>query len=214
MAGRLLKNQNKLRPPKSVDFFNGAVMFFTKGDWIGLKAPKDANYHIHAGFTATGLTVLKTVEHSKSHTTLAKVSHEKLEKGLGKFFSEILHNEIDPTIPEFKDWTVLIPKSKSPDSPIARKVIVERGRKMSMTLAPLIELGPRGALDELFDVLPMAGVLGREFKWALAYPTRNWKKFSRRTMRWLHGWGGHYYMISSRKREMLLSQSFGLSRAR
>jgi len=201
------------KPIKRVNLFNQAIMFFTNGGWIGLKAPKDANYHFHAGFTPEGLSLLKTVENPKSRTPLAKVSNEELQAGLGSFLSEILRNEIDPTDQEFRKWTVLIPRSTSPDSPIARKLIVEKGREATVTLEPLILLGPRGALHELFYVLPTADVVGRQFKWALAYPTRNWREFSRRTMRWLHGWYGRYYVISDRKRNMLLRQSFGFSRA-
>lgn len=195
---------------KRLNLFNQALMFFTKGDWLGLKAPKDADYHFHVGFTSTGLSALKTLEPAKSHTRLAEVPNEELKKGLERFFSEILRNEIDPTNLRFKRWTVLIPRSTSPDSPIAKKLIVERGREAYVTLAPLIEMGPLRALHQLFYVLPMAEVAGLRFKWALAYPTRNWRFFSGRTMRWLHGWGGHYYMISDRKRTMLLRKSFGL----
>lgn len=183
-------------------------MFFTKGDWLGLKAPRDANYHLHVGFTPTGLLLLKTMEHPKSHVCLAEVSNEELEGGLGRFFSEILRNEIDQTHSRFRKWTVLLPRSTSPDSPIAKKLFVEEGREVDVTIAPLIEMGPLRMLHELFYVLPMAEIAGRSFKWGLAYPTMNWRKFSVRSMRWLHGWGGHYYMMSDRKRAMLLRKSF------
>ncbi len=198
------------KPIKRLNVFNQAVLFFTKGDWIGLKAPTNANYHLHAGFTPTGLSILRTMEKPKVRTRLAEVSNEELQRGLEMFFSEILRNEIDPIALKFKKWTVLIPKSTSPDSPIAKKLIVERGREASLTLEPLIELGPRAALHELFHILPMADVTGRQFKWALAYPTRRIREFNPRSMRWLHGWFGRYYLISDRKRTMLLRKSFGL----
>lgn len=140
------------RQIKRLNLFNEAVMFFTKGDWVGLKAPKDANYRLHVGLTRTGLSVLKTMEHPKSRTPLVGVSNEELEKGLGRFFSEVLRNEIDPIDSRFKEWTVLIPRSTSPDSPLARKLITEKGREASLTLAPLIELGPAGVFHELFEV--------------------------------------------------------------
>ena len=196
------------KPIKRINLFNQAIMFFTNGGWIGLKAPKDADYHFHIGFTSAGLSLLKTVENPKSRTALASVSNEELQSGLGRFFSEILRNEIDPTSHEFVKWTVLLPRSTSPDSPIAKKLIFERGREATMKLEPSMRLGPRKSLHELFHVLPMTGVVGRQFKWALAYPTRNLRKFSRGSMRWLHGWYGRYYMISDRKRTKLLRQSF------
>lgn len=199
---------------KRVNLFDEAMMFFTSGDWIGLKAPKDADFHLHAGFTPAGLSLLKTIENPKSHTPLANVSNEELQAGLERFFSEILRNQIDPTDHEFRKWTVLLPRTMSPDSPIARKLIVEKGREATVNLDPLILLGPRGALHELFYVLPMADVVRRQFKWALAYPARKIREFNPRSMRWLHGWYGRYYMIPDRKRNMLLRQSFGISGAR
>ena len=196
---------------KRLVLLDEAIMFFTKGDWLGLKAPKDAAYHLIAGFTPTGLSVLKTTENPKSHTPLAEVSNDELRKGLGNLLSEILQTEIDPADPRFKNWTVLIPKSTSQDSPIAQKLFVEKGRTASIILAPLMEIGPDRTLHELFDIIPLADLSGRRFKWALAYPTRNWRKFSGQTLRWLHGWGGRYYMISNRKRTMLLRKNFGLA---
>jgi len=187
-------------------------MFFTKDDWLGLKTPKDANLHLHAGFSSTGLYILKTTEHPKTHTTLASVSNESLDDGLRKYFLEVARNEIDPSDPKFRKWTVLIPKSTSPDSPIAKRFFVEKRRTASLTLAPLFEMGRVRVLHELFEVTGMARVRGRQFKWALAYPTRDHREFTGRTLRWLHGWNGRYYMLSDRRRNMLLKNAFGLNR--
>jgi hypothetical protein len=186
-------------------------MFFTKGDWVGLK-PKDAPYHILVGFTAAGMSVHKTIERSNLHVPLAEVPNEALKEGLGRFFSEILRNEIDPTAEKFGDWTALIPWSTSPDTPLARKLIVETGRKASLTLTPLIEMGAVRSLHALYDVIPMAKVEGRQFKWALAYPTRKIREFNPRSLRWMYGSNGHYYMISDRKRNMLLRTAFGMTK--
>jgi hypothetical protein len=186
-------------------------MFFTKGGWFGLK-PKEAPYHILAGFTQDGMSVHKTIERSNLHVPLAQATNEALKAGLDTFFSEILGNEIDPTADKFRDWTALIPRSTSPDTPLARKLIVENGRKASLTLAPLIEMGAVRSLHALYDVIPMAKVEGRQFKWALAYPTRKIREFNPRSLRWMHGWNGHYYMISDRKRNMLLRTTFGITK--
>ncbi len=194
---------------KRLNLFNEGVMFFTKGGWVGLK-PKDAPYHLLAGFTQAGMSVHKTIENSKTHIPLADVSNEAIERGLGRVFAEILKNEVDPTTDKFRGWTTLIPWSTSPDTPLARKLIVEDGKRASLTLKPLIEMGPIRSLHALYDVIPMARVKGRQFKWALAYPTRRVREFNPRSMRWLHGWYGRYYMISDRKRNMLLKKSFGL----
>jgi hypothetical protein len=186
-------------------------MFFTKGGWIGL-TPKGAPYHILAGFTPAGMSVHKTIERSNLHVPLAKVTNEALKEGLGRFFSEILRNEVDPSADKFRGWTVLIPWSTSPDTPLARKLIVENGRKASLTLAPLMEMGAVRSLHAMYEVLPFAKVSGRQFKWALAYPTRRIREFNPRSMRWLHGWYGRYYMISDRKRNMLLRAVFGMTK--
>ena len=196
---------------KRFNLFNEAVMFFTRGGWIGLKL-KDAPYHILVGFTPAGMSVHKTIERSNLHVPLAEASNEALKEGLGGFFSEILRNEIDPAADKFEGWTVLIPWSTSPDTPLARKLIVEDGKKASLTLKPLIEMGPIRSLHALYDVIPMARVKGRQFKWALAYPTRKIREFNPRRMRWLHGWYGRYYMISDRKRNMLLRPVFGMTK--
>lgn len=185
-------------------------MFFTKGDWIGIKFSKNARFHLHLGFTPTGLSALKTMERSKAHSPIVKITYKELEAGFESLFSVILHNEIDPTDSKFRKWTLLIPRSTSPDSPIAKNLFIEKGRTASMTLTPLVAMGPFRALHELFEVIPLAQVRRRQFKWALAYPTRNWKKFSGRSMRWVHGWGGRYFMISDRKRSALLRVSFRL----
>ena len=199
------------RPIRRVNLFDQAVMFFTKGGWFGLK-PKEAPYHILAGFTPAGMSVHKTIERSNLHVPLTEVPNEALKEGLGRFFSEILRNEIDPTADKFRGWTVLIPWSTSPDTPIARKLIVEDGRTASLTLAPLIELGPIRLLHALCDVIPMARVKGRQFKWAQVYPTRRIREFNPRSMRWLHESNGRYYMISDRKRNMLLRPVFGMTK--
>lgn len=197
------------KPPiRRVSLFNQAAMFFMKGGWIGLKL-KDAPYHILVGFTSAGMSAHKTIERTGLHVPVADVSNEAFGQRFRGLFSEILRNEIDPTTTRFKGWTVLIPKT-SPDTPVARKLIIEDGKNAYVTLKPLIDMGPVRALHALHEVLPMPKIKGRQFKWALAYPTRSWRKFSGRTMRWLHGWCGRYYMISDRKRTMLLRKSFGL----
>jgi len=137
---------------------------------------------------------------------------EALKGGLARFFSEILRNEIDPAANKFKGWTALIPWSTSPDTPLARKLIVEDEKKASLTLEPLIEMGPLRSLHALYDVIPMAKVKGRQFKWALAYPTRRIRELNPRSMRWLHGWHGRYYMISDHKRSLLLRAAFDLTK--
>jgi hypothetical protein len=185
-------------------------MFFTRDEWLGLKPRKDVDFHLHAGFTSTGLNILKTTEHPRTHTTLASVSNKSLDYGLRKYFLEVAHNETDPSDPKFRKWTVLIPKSSSPDSPTARRLFVEKGRSASLTLAPLFEMGAVRALHELFEVHWMADVRGRQFKWALAYPTRNPRDFDGRTLRWVYGWWGRYFMISERKRVSLLRNAFHL----
>lgn len=98
---------------------------------MGLK-PKEAPYHILAGFTPAGLSFHKTIERSNLHVPLAEVTNESLKERLDRFFSEILNNEIDPTAKKFKGWMVLIPWSTSPDTPLARKLIVENGKTASL----------------------------------------------------------------------------------
>jgi hypothetical protein len=189
--------------------FGQAVMFFTKSGWIGLKL-KDTPYHLLIGFTPEGMTVHKTIERTGFHVPVADISKEQLERGRGGSFSEVLRNEIDPTAAKFRNWTVLIPRT-SPDPPLARRLITEHGRKVDATLEPLIKKGPVKALHATNKVLPMRNVKSRRFRWALAYPTRDWRKFNPRTMRWLYHWYGRYYMISDRKRSMLLRSAFGLA---
>ncbi len=213
-AGSGVRHQDTMKDlPESkavrISLFGEAVMFITKGGWIGLKL-KGSPYHIIVGFTPNGMSAHKTIEKTQLHVPIADVPNQSLQQGLGEFFSEILRNEIDPTAPKFKGWTVLIPRT-SPDTPLARKLITEDRKKLALTLKPLIEMGPVGALHAMHEVIPMSKVKGRQFKWALAYPTRNWREFSGRTMRWLHGWNGRYYMVSDRKRNRLLQKSFGLA---
>jgi hypothetical protein len=208
-----MKSKNKKsveRPTRRLNLFDEAVIFFTKGGWLGLKM-KGAAYHILAGFTSAGMSIHQTIEHTGLHLPMAYVSNEVLERGLGEFFSEILKNEIDPSAQRFRSWTVLIPWSTSPDTPLARKLISKDRKKATLTFKPLIEMGSVRSLHALYDVIPMTKVTGRQFKWGLAYPTRRIREFDPRSMRWLHGWSGHYYMISDRKRNTLLRQSLKLS---
>src|SRR5208282_4749229 len=153
---------------KSVDVFDEALMFFTEGDWIGLKAPKNADYHLHVGFTSKGLRVIKTSEHPKSHTIVLELTHQQLSRGLQNFFSRICRREIDPKDPKFKKWVVLIPKSTSPDSRIAKKLVTEKNRRMALTFVKFGKTDPTNMLRRLYYVLPMADVSGRQFKWGFA----------------------------------------------
>jgi hypothetical protein len=149
------------------------------------------------------MSVHKTIEETGEHVHIANVPYETLSRGLNNFFSEIQHNEIDPTAPKYRNWTALIPRT-SPDSPIAQEVIIDdHPREPAVTLEPLVKMGQLGALYALHEVMPMRKVVGRQFKWAHAYPTRNWRKFNNRTLRWLYGWNGHHYMITDRKRNKL-----------
>ena len=194
--------QGSGKPPKRVHLFGEAVMFFTSGGWIGLRL-KGAPYHLLVGFTPEGMKAHMKIEGTGEHIPLANVTNEELSKGLGEYFSEIQRNEINPAEPKYKNWTVLIPNT-SPDTPITRKIMLDQdSREHSLTLEPLIKMGPLRALHTLHEVIPMHKVMGRQFKWALAYPTRNWRKFSNRTLRWLYGWNLHYYMITDRKRNTL-----------
>jgi len=202
-----LKNHSSTgKPIKSLDLFNEAIMFFTGTGWFGLKAPKHARSHILAGFTSKGLAVHRTAEDTGLHIPLADISIDELKRGVSEFLSEIFRGEIDPTDNKYRDWVVLIPKTTSPDSLIASKLFIERGRKASLTLEPLIKMGPSRALHELFDIIPMVDVQGRRFKYALAYPTR---KFTAKTQRWLFERQGHYLMISEYKRRRSLRNLFG-----
>lgn len=196
------------RPIRRVTLFGQAVMFFTSSGWVGLKL-KDTPYHLLVGFTPEGMSVHKTIERTGLHVPVVDVSKEQLEAGLGGFVSEVLRNEIDPTAAKFRGWTVLIPRT-SPDTPLARKLIIEHGRNADATLEPLIKMGAVRALHATNEVLPMHKVRRRPFRWALAYPTRDWREFSPRTMRWLYHWYGRYYMISDRKRSVLLRSAFAL----
>ena len=185
-------------------------MFFTKGGWIGLRL-KGAPYHILVGFTPEGMRVHKKIERTGEHIPIANIHNETLTRGFEKFFSEILRNEVNPTAPKYKNWTVLIPNT-SPDTTMAGKVILDRdSREPSVTLEPLVKIGHRRALHTLHEVTPMPKVIGRQFKWAHAYPTRNWRKFNNRTLRWLYGWNGHYYMITDRKRNTLQQAIFNIN---
>jgi hypothetical protein len=81
-----MHNQKKSeRPLRRIALFNEAVMFFTKGGWIGLKL-KDTSHHMLVGFTPAGMSVHKTIENPKTHIPLADVSNEAMEHGLGGFF--------------------------------------------------------------------------------------------------------------------------------
>lgn len=199
-------------PIRRVTLLGQAVMFFTRSGWVGLKL-KDSPYHLLVGFTAEGMSVHKTIERTGLHVPVVDVSKEQLAQGLGGFVSEVRRNEINPTAAKFRDWTVLIPRT-SPDTPLARRLIIEQGRKADATLDPLIKMGPVRALHATNQVLPMRKVKGRRFKWALAYPTRNWRKFSPRTMWWLYHWYDRYYMISDRKRSALLNSALGLTKTK
>lgn len=194
------------KPIKRLNLFNQAIMFLTGAGWLGLKAPKHARSHLLAGFTSKGLAVHKTVEDTGLHIPLADVSSNELEEGLSKFISEIFRGEIDPTDSKYRDWVVLIPKRTSPDSLMASRLFIERGREALLTLEPLIKMGPGRALHELFDVIPMVDVKGRRFKCALAYPT--WK-LTAQTERWLFEQQGHYFMISEYKRRKSFRKLFG-----
>jgi hypothetical protein len=194
-----------------MSLFGQAVMFFTRSGWVGLKL-KGSPYHLLVGFTPEGMSVHKTIERTGLHVPVAEVSNEELGRGFGVFFSEVLHNEIDPTAAKFRNWTVLIPKT-SPDTPLARRLILEHGRNADATLEPLINMGPVRALHATNEVLSMRKVKARRFKWATAYPTLDWREFSPRRMRWLYHWYGRYYMISDRKRSTLLSSAFNLANA-
>ena len=145
----------------------------------------------------------KKIERTGEHIPIANIPNEILARALNEFFSQIFHNEIDPIAPKYKNWTALIPHT-SPNTPVARKLMLHRdSREPSVTLEPLIKMGHLRALHALYEVIPMPKVMGRQFKWALAYPARDWRKFNNRTLRWLYGWNGHYYMISDRKRNTL-----------
>jgi hypothetical protein len=199
------------KPLKRVHLFGEAVMFFTKGGWIGLRL-KGAPYHILVGFTPEGMRVHKKIERTGEHIPIASIPNETLTRGLGEYFSGILRNEINPTAPKYKNWTVLIPHT-SPDTPIARKLMLNQdSREPSVTLEPLVKMGHRRALHTLHEVIPMPKVVGRQFKWAHAYPTRNWREFNNRTLRWLYGWNGHYYMITDRKRNTLQQAIFNITK--
>jgi hypothetical protein len=195
---------------KRVHLFGEAVLFFTSGGWIGLRM-KGAPFHLLVGFSPEGMTVHKTIEETGEHIPIANIPNETLSRGLNEFYSEILRYEIDPTASKYKHWTVLIPHT-SPDTPIARKVILDQdSREPSVTFEPLVKMGQLRALHTLHEVIPMPKVAGRRFKWAHAYPTRNWRKFSNRTLRWLYGWNGHYYMITDRKRNTLQQAIFNIT---
>jgi hypothetical protein len=187
---------------KRVHLFGEAVLFFTKGGWIGLRF-KGAPFHMLVGFTPEGMKAHMKIESTGEHIPVANVTYEELSKGLGEYFSEIQRNEIDPTKPRYKNWTALIPNT-SPDTSIAHELMVDRdSREPAVTLEPLVKMGHRRALYALHEVIPMRKVAGRQFKWAHAYPTRNWRRFNNSTLRWLYGWNGHYYMITDRKRNKL-----------
>lgn len=195
---------------KRVHPFGEAVLFFTKGGWLGLRM-KGAPFHLLVGFTPKGMAVHKTIEQTGVHVPIANIPNEVLSQELEGFYSEVLRNEIDPTAPEYKDWTALIPRT-SPDSPIPRQVIIDdHPREPSVTLKPLIKIGPLRALHATYEVIPMPKVIGQQFKWPHAYPTRNWRKFNNRTLRWLYGWNGHYYMITDRKRNTLQQAIFNIT---
>jgi hypothetical protein len=194
------------KPIKRLNLFNQAIMFFTRTGWLGLKARKHARSHLLAGFTSKGLAVHETVEDTGLHIPLADIPINELKEGLSKFLFEIFRGEIDPTDSKHRDWAVLIPKTTSPDSLMASKLFIERGREASLTLEPLIKMGPSRALHELFDIIPMVDVQGRRFKYALAYPT--WK-FTAKTQRWLFERQGHYFVISEYKRRKSFRKLFG-----
>lgn len=194
------------KPIKRIDLFGLAVMAFGRSKLI-LKS-KRGRSHLTVSFTETGLDVHRTYERKrKSHVPLLRTAWQDLEKRLGSSMLIALSEaEIDPAAPTLKHWIALVPRDASPSSPLASRMLFEKGREIVLSLAPLLN-SPKRVFHELYDIVPFSQLKGRSFKWALAYPTREMKP---RTQRYVFDRQGTYFMISARRLRSVFREALGL----
>ena len=197
---------------KRIDLFDVAVMFPIGGRGLGL-GPKGAGSHIHVGVEQddSGIFIVKAVEAAegrpKTHGPTVRISNEELQKGFGELFAAIRSNEIDPTHPRLKDWLVLIPRpeARDPGSPLAMELLGLRNGQMSLTTSLV-----SGMFPEMFYFVKMPDITRRpqrQFKWALAYPTQDWRMWEG-NMWWLRNWDGYFYLMSDEEQSRLMRRIF------
>lgn len=176
--------------------------------------PKGAGFHWHVGVErdGSGLFIVKTIEsvdgRSKGHSPSVHVSNQELRRGLAELFEAIRSNEIDPTHPRFSEWIVLIPKpaALNPDSPLSEQLLGYRNGEMKVTSDGL-------NLDmflEMFYVVNLTDITRRpqrRFRWALAYPSDDWRSWEG-NMWWLRSWAGCFYLISDNEQSRIMRRSF------
>lgn len=199
---------------KRIDLFNMAVMFPIDDRGLGF-APKGAGIHIHVGVERdnSGIFIVKTIEpkqgRPKGHSITVHISNDELQKGFVELAASIRGNEIDPTYPRFTEWIVLIPKPATldPDSPLGQELLGYRRGTLNLAL-------DRVRLDdllyEMFYIVKMSDITRRpqrQFKWALAYPSEDWRTWEG-NMRWLRNWDGYFYLISDREQSRLMNRIF------
>jgi hypothetical protein len=191
---------------KRIDLFGLAVMAFGRNKLI-LKS-KRGRSHLTISFTETGLDAHITYERKrKSHVPLVRTTWQDLQKRLDSSMPIALSEaEIDPAAPTLKDWIALVPRNTSHTSPLASRMLSEKGRKVALSLAPLLN-SPERVFHEAYDTVPFPRLKGQSFKWALAYPTREMKS---RTQRYLFEHQGRYFMISTRRLRSIFREAFGL----
>lgn len=190
-----------------------AVMFPIGERGLGL-GPKGAGYHWHVGLErdCSGIFIVKTIEpsegHLKDHSTTIRISNKELQKGFGELFAAIRSSEIDSTDPRFAKWIALIPKPATldPDSPLGKELLGERNGELNLTL----DVVTLSVFYEMFYIVKMTDVTRRpqrQFKWALAYPTEDWRTWEG-NMWWLHNRDGYLYLISDREQSRLIRRIF------
>jgi hypothetical protein len=196
------------KPIKRLDLFGLGVIAFGRSKLI-LKS-KRGRSHLTVSFTETGLDVHRTYERKrKSHVPLLRTTWQDLEKRLGSSMRIAFSKaEIDPAAPTLKDWIALVPRNTSHTSPLASRMLFEKGRKVALSLAPFLN-SPARVFHEVYDTVPFPRLKEQDFKWALAYPTREMKP---RTRRYLFEGQGRYFMISTRRLGSVFREALALSK--